>query len=104
MRAQDANPEARLALVNILKQKALGVGETHYEAGRSKHLKRLVSLQDWAPPMKLRDGRATYHVLEAIHPAEAILFYARAHHVHHIIMGARKKAWNVIYWTACRRK
>lgn len=91
-RALDLSPDARLALVNVLRQKALGVDETHDDAGRSKHVSRLVALQDWAAPMRLRPGRATFHVLEAVNPADAILTYARANHVDHIIMGARKES------------
>lgn len=92
VRAWESNPEARIALLNVLKQKALGVDETHDADGRPKHLKRLVSLQHWAAPMRMPDGRLTYHVLEAVNPADAILEYARVNHVDHIIMGARKES------------
>lgn len=92
LRAWESNPEARIALLNVLKQKALGVDETHDAEGRPKHVKRLVSLQHWAAPMRLPEGRLTYHVLEAVNPADAILDYARLNHVDHIIMGARKES------------
>ena len=39
--------------------------------------------------MKLGQGRITFHVLEAIDPAETILDYARVNNVDHIVMGAR---------------
>ena len=39
--------------------------------------------------MNLAQGRITYHVLEAIDPADKILDYARVNNVDHIVMGAR---------------
>ena len=39
--------------------------------------------------MKLEAGRITFHVLEAIDPADTILDYTRVNNVDHIIMGAR---------------
>jgi nucleotide-binding universal stress UspA family protein len=43
--------------------------------------------------MGLADGRITFHVLEAVNPAEAILTYARLNHVDHIVLGARKETF-----------
>jgi nucleotide-binding universal stress UspA family protein len=59
------------------------------EEGHNKHVQRLVSLKDWARPLKLGEGRVTFHVLEATDPAEALLDYARLNNVDHVIMGAR---------------
>jgi non-specific serine/threonine protein kinase/protein-serine/threonine kinase len=39
--------------------------------------------------MGLEDEEITFHVLEAVDPAAAILDYARANEVDHIVMGAR---------------
>jgi eukaryotic-like serine/threonine-protein kinase len=91
-RAVEANPESRIALLNVLKQKALGADESHDETGRNRHVKRLVALQHWAAPLRLAYGRMTFHVLEAVSPADAILNYARVNHVDHIILGARKES------------
>ena len=63
--------------------------QTLDEQGHNKHVQRLVGLKDWARPMKLNQGRITYHVLEAIDPADKILEYARVNNVDHIVMGAR---------------
>jgi eukaryotic-like serine/threonine-protein kinase len=63
--------------------------------GSSKHVNLLVQLKHWARPiakeMKLdmQSGRITFHVLEAPHPATAIVDYARKNQVDHIVMGAR---------------
>jgi non-specific serine/threonine protein kinase/protein-serine/threonine kinase len=93
LRSLKDNPESRLACLNVLKQKAIGVDETHDEAGHNRHVKRLVELKHWAAPMGLADGRITFHVLEAVNPAEAILTYARLNHVDHIVLGARKETF-----------
>ena len=39
--------------------------------------------------MKLPQGKISFHVLEAVDPAGAILDYARTNQVDHILMGAR---------------
>ncbi len=87
-----ALPLARLACLNVLKLKAMQADQTLDDHGQNKHLQRLIELKRWAEPLKLPDGKATFHVLEAIKPAEAILDYARANHVDHIVMGARSES------------
>jgi non-specific serine/threonine protein kinase/protein-serine/threonine kinase len=49
----------------------------------------MVALKHWASPLKLDETRLTVHVLEEIDPAAAILEFATANHVDHIIIGAR---------------
>ena len=39
--------------------------------------------------MRLPEGRVTFHVLEAVSPAAALLDYATANPVDHIVLGAR---------------
>jgi hypothetical protein len=43
----------------------------------------------WASPLKLDESRLTAQVLEAVDPAAAILEFAQANHVDHIVFGAR---------------
>jgi nucleotide-binding universal stress UspA family protein len=73
----------------VLKLNRIALDQTLDEQGHNKHVQRLVSLKDWARPLNLGEGRITFHVLEAIDPAETILDYARINNVDHIIMGAR---------------
>jgi nucleotide-binding universal stress UspA family protein len=90
-RALTLLPSARLACVNVLKQSYIGTRDTALdEEGHNKHVNRLVALKDWAEPLKLREGRVTYHVLEAIDPASAILTYAEQNRVDQILIGARQ--------------
>lgn len=85
-------PEARVACLNVLKVNRLALDTALDEEGGNKHVKRLVQLKDWAASLDAPPGGVTFHVLEAISPAQAILDYARENHVDHIVMGARAEA------------
>ena len=89
LRILERSPQARLAILNVLKLNRIALDQTLDEQGNNKHVQRLVDLKDWARPMKLEQGRITFHVLEAVDPAETILDYARVNNVDHIVMGAR---------------
>lgn len=80
---------ARLACVTVLKTKLAGEDELVDAAGRPTYVARLVQLKDWARAFGLPEERVSYHVLEALDPAAAILVYARHNHVDHIVLGAR---------------
>ena len=87
-RVLTSEPQARLACVSVLKRR-IGLDTPTDEAGRNLHVQRLVQLQHWARPLVLPPQRVTYHVLEAPDPAEAIIDYARANRVDHIVIGCR---------------
>jgi serine/threonine protein kinase len=89
LRILERSPDARLAVLNVLKLNRIAMDQTLDEDGNNKHVQRLVDLKDWARPMKLAQGRITFHVLEAIDPADTILDYARVNNVDHLVMGAR---------------
>jgi protein-serine/threonine kinase len=89
LRVLETTANARLACLNVLKQNRVKLDSTLDDDGHSKHINRLVQLKHWAEPLKLSEGKVTYHVLEAVQPAAAILDYARSNHVDHIVMGAR---------------
>jgi serine/threonine protein kinase len=85
-------PSARLACLNVLKLGLITLDKTLDEHGHSKHIDRLVALRHWAEPLKLESQRLTVHVLEAIDPASAILEFAQANHINHILIGARRNS------------
>jgi nucleotide-binding universal stress UspA family protein len=85
-------PSARLACVNVLKLGRITIDRTLDEHGNNKHVDRLVALKHWASPLKLDESRLTVHVLEAIDPASAILEFADANRVDHIVIGARQNS------------
>jgi nucleotide-binding universal stress UspA family protein len=80
---------ARLACVSVLRTPRIGLDTLTDEAGRNLHVRRLVELQHWARSLALPPNRVTYHVLEAPDPALAIIDYARANRVDHIMIGSR---------------
>lgn len=85
-------PDARLACINVLRQNRIAIDTTLDEAGNNKHVQRLVELRHWAAPLGLAEARVTFHVLEAVDPASAILDHARVNGVDHIVMGARGRS------------
>jgi nucleotide-binding universal stress UspA family protein len=82
-------PGARLACVTVQKTARIGLDSIVDEAGRNIHVKHLVALKDWARPLALPAERVTFHVLEAPDAATAIVEYAAANHVDHVLIGAR---------------
>lgn len=83
-------PSARLACVNVLKLNRIAIDRTLDEQGSNKHIDRLVALRHWAMPLKLDESRLSVHVLEAVDPAAALLEFAEANQVDHVIIGARQ--------------
>ena len=83
-------PSARLACLNVLKLGRVTIDRTLDEKGNNKHIDRMVALKHWASPLKLDESRLTVHVLEAVDPASAILEFAEANQVDHLIVGARQ--------------
>ena len=85
-------PSARLACLNVLKLGRVTLDRTLDEEGNNKHVDRLVALRHWASPLRLDENRLTVHVLEAVDPAAAILQFAEANNVDHIVIGARQSS------------
>ncbi|SHH65241.1 serine/threonine protein kinase [Bradyrhizobium erythrophlei] len=85
-------PSARLACINVLKLGRITIDRTLDEKGNNKHIDRLVALRHWAQPLKLDESRLSVHVLEAVDPASAILEFAHANRVDHIVIGARQNS------------
>jgi serine/threonine protein kinase len=82
-------PSARLACLNVLKLGRVTLDSTLDEEGHNKQLDRIVALRHWAEPLKLESHRLTAHVLESVDPAHAIIEFAQANHIDHIVIGAR---------------
>ena len=83
------DPGARLACVTVLKTSRVGIDINVDEEGRNLHVQRLVELKHWVQPLKERAERVTLHVLQAPDAAAALIEYASANHVDHILIGAR---------------
>jgi nucleotide-binding universal stress UspA family protein len=87
-RCCESDLTARLTCVTVHRV-VPGMGLNAAEGGRAVHVQRLVELKHWARPLGLEAGRVTFHVLDALDPASALIEYARANHVDHVVIGAR---------------
>lgn len=86
-------PGTRFACLYVLRQHRIALDTTLDEDGRHRHAARLAELRRWAKPLGLEVGRLTFHVLEAPDAADAILEYASANRVDHVVLGARSTSW-----------
>ncbi len=84
-----AAPASRLACLNVLKLARLAIDRSVDDLGQNKHAQRLGALKRWAAPLNLSEDRLTYHILEAVDPAAAILDYVARNRVDHVVIGAR---------------
>ena len=82
-------PGARLACVNVIKGSLLHIDPTEGAEGRSLHLQRLIELKHWARELPLSGERVTFHALEAVDAAVALIDFARTNRADHIVVGAR---------------
>ena len=100
LRLLDTEPGARLACLTVMRINRVGMDELLDSDGTPRHLKLLIALRHWARPLQQalsapggadREGaaRVTFHVIEAVDPATAIVDYARRNQIDHIVMGAR---------------
>ena len=88
-RLLETDTQARLVCLTILKTSLVKLDEALDQGGRNIYLKRLVALKEWARALDLSEETVSFHVIEAVEPAQAILDYARFNQVDHIVMGAR---------------
>ena len=82
-------PAARLTCVNVLKTALLSIGGPENTGGANPYLQRLVELKAWARPLAIDEDRISFHILEAVDPAAALVDDANRNHVDHIVIGAR---------------
>jgi nucleotide-binding universal stress UspA family protein len=88
-RILQTHPDARLICVNVLKQSRIALDPTEDDEGRNLHLRRLAELQYWAHALAPPSHGITFHVVEAVDAAGAIVDFARNNQVDHIVLGAR---------------
>ncbi|MBI4848966.1 MAG: protein kinase [Nitrospirae bacterium] len=80
---------ARLTCVTVRKTPLVGLDLGVDEAGQNLHVQFLIELKHWARALEIPADRISFHVLEFPDPAAALVNYARANHVDHIVIGAR---------------
>ncbi|HSC62932.1 MAG TPA: bifunctional serine/threonine-protein kinase/universal stress protein [Caldimonas sp.] len=100
LRLLETESGARLACLTVMRINRVGMDDLLDGDGTPRHLKLLIALRHWARPLQQALGaaggtdrdaaaRVTFHVIEAVDPAAAIVDYARRNQIDHIVMGAR---------------
>lgn len=79
--------DVRLACVTVISPSS-DLAEAAEDTATRRRIKHLVLLRHWAEPLRLPPARLSTHVLEASDAAEALVEYARANRVDHILIGA----------------
>ncbi len=80
--------DVRLACVAVIPPTPELGGEGGDETATRRRIRHLVLLRHWAEPLHLPPGRISTHVVEAGDPVEALVAYARANQVDHVVIGA----------------
>lgn len=88
----EKSPGTRIACLNVQRINRINLDTSLDDAGHNKHVARLVQLKGWAQPIVREEGAITFHVVEAVDAASAILDFARSNKVDHIVMGARQSS------------
>jgi nucleotide-binding universal stress UspA family protein len=83
--------DARLACVAVIPPTP-GLGSSGDDTPTRRRIRHLVLLRHWAEPLHLPPERISTHVVEAADAGEALLAYARANPVDHIVIGAPPEA------------
>lgn len=81
--------QSRITCVTVLESSLLTEGDDSHEF---THSQPLMELRRWARPLALSDERVSFLVLQATDPVAALVEYAKANHVDHIMMGARGRS------------
>ena len=87
-RMRAARGAQRLACLTVIKPTPELGGDTEEESATSQRIKHLVLLRRWAQPLGLGPGQISFHVVESSDASDAIVKYARANQVDHILIGA----------------
>jgi len=78
----------RFACITVIPPGPGPGGPGEGEPVTSPRVKHLVLLRQWAGPLGLGPGQISFHVIESHDAAEAILGYARANQVDHVVIGS----------------
>lgn len=88
-RAVAADAHCRITCCTVEAPSILTEEDQTHELANSLHTQRLIEMRHWAQPLALGSEKLRFHVLGGSDPADALLDFARTHHVDQIIIGAR---------------
>jgi len=84
--------QSRLTCMTVLEPSHRMERDDSHESTHSQPPQSLVELHRWARPLGLPDEKVRFLVLQAFDPVDALVEYAKANHVDHIILGARGRS------------
>ncbi|BDG10357.1 bifunctional serine/threonine-protein kinase/universal stress protein [Anaeromyxobacter paludicola] len=88
-----ADPGNRLACVTVIPPAPELGGSDAADTATRRRLRHLAILRHWAEPLGLEPGRVSFHAIEGSDPAAALLAYARANRVDHLVIGGPPPDW-----------
>jgi eukaryotic-like serine/threonine-protein kinase len=88
-RAITADAHCRITCCTVEAPSILTEEDPAHELANSLHTQRLIEMHHWAQPLALSSEKIRFQVLDGSDPADALLAFARTHHVDLIIIGAR---------------
>jgi eukaryotic-like serine/threonine-protein kinase len=74
--------------LNMQKLKRIALGSPLDGEGKSKNVRRLLSLTDRAHRLTLAGDRVTFHVVDSMQVADMIIAFARFNNLEHVVPGA----------------
>lgn len=80
-------PGARLGCIHVLETSLVKMDENVDAGGENIHVRIMGDLRRWAAPLQLPRASATFHLLESIDVASAILDFTRSNHAAALIIG-----------------
>jgi len=80
---------ARVTCVTVRKTSHVTLDPGVDAGGESQYMRHLTDLKKWARPLAVPAGKLSFHVLESPDPATALVEYAQANEVEHVVVGAR---------------
>lgn len=84
-----ARDDCLVTCVTVFEPSELNQGDGGEDMAHGMITEQLMALRHWAQPLRVDESRLRFHVLRGTDPAARITDYAAAHHVDHILMGAR---------------
>jgi len=88
-RAVAADAHCRITCCTVEAPSILTEEDQTHELANSLHTQRLIEMRHWAQALALRAEQIRFQVLDGSDTAQALLDFARTHHVDQIIIGAR---------------
>lgn len=91
-----AYPESRIVCISTISNTPTFEGSREFETASGIVRGHLVQLMEWAKPLKLPRERISYHVLEALDPANRIVEFAQDNDASLILIGASHRSINKV--------